>query len=72
MELVDENWVIDLIENQKLSYEQAISVLKERFPVCRVFRPGLLEDFVAKGEYLQECLLTEMVMEASNKVISAF
>ena len=32
MELVNENLVIDLIENQKLSYEQASSVLKERFP----------------------------------------
>ena len=35
MELVDENLVIDLIENQKLSYEQASSVLKERFPGVR-------------------------------------
>ena len=32
MESVDENLVIDLIENQKLSYEQASSVLKKRFP----------------------------------------
>ena len=32
MELVDENLVIDLIENKKLSYEQASSVLEERFP----------------------------------------
>ena len=35
MELVDKNLVIDLIENQKLSYEQASSVLKERFPGVR-------------------------------------
>ena len=32
MKLVNGNLVIDLIVNQKLSYEQASSVLKERFP----------------------------------------
>lgn len=32
MELVDENLDIDFMENQKLSYEQASSVSKERFP----------------------------------------
>ena len=32
MESIDENLVIDLIENQKLSYKQASSVLKERYP----------------------------------------
>ena len=32
MELVDDNLIINLIENQKLSYKQASSVLKERFP----------------------------------------
>ena len=31
MDLVDENFVIDLIENQELSYEQTSIVLKERF-----------------------------------------
>ena len=35
MKLVNENLAIDLIENQKLSYEQASSVLKERFPGVR-------------------------------------
>ena len=35
MELVDENLVIDLTENQKLSYEQASNVLIERFPGVR-------------------------------------
>ena len=30
MESVDENLIIDLIENQKLSCEQASSVLKEK------------------------------------------
>ena len=57
IELVDKNLVTDLIENQKLSYEQARSVLKERFPGVWGFYPGLLEDFVVKGVYLQECLL---------------
>ena len=32
MELIDENLVIDMIKNQKLSYEQASTVLKKRFP----------------------------------------
>ena len=31
MELANEILIIDLIENQKLSYKQASSVLKERF-----------------------------------------
>ena len=59
MEFVDENLVIDLIENHKLPYEQANSegFQPKDFLVCRVFHPGLLEDFVAKGVYLQECLL---------------
>ena len=49
MELVDENLVTDLIENQKPSYEQASSILKERFPGMRgVFHPDLPEDFVPK------------------------
>lgn len=32
MESIDENFIIDLIEKQKLSYKQASSVLKERLP----------------------------------------
>ena len=31
MELVNEILITDLIENQKLSYKQASSILKERF-----------------------------------------
>ena len=57
MELVNENLVIDLIENQKLSYEQARGVLNRDFLVCGVFHPGPLEDLVVKGVYLQECIL---------------
>ena len=57
MELVDENLVIDLIEHQKLSYKQEGSVLKRDILVCVIFHHGPLEDFVAKGVYLQEYLL---------------
>ena len=48
---------IDLIENQKkLFYEQASTVFKKEISWCGgVFHPGLLEDFVAKGVYFQEC-----------------
>lgn len=46
MELVSSNLVIYLTKNQKPSYEQASSVLKERL------HPSLLEDFVVKGIYL--------------------
>ena len=41
MDLVNENLVIDSIENQKLSYEQVSSVLKETFPGVRVLSSGL-------------------------------
>ena len=41
MDLVDENLVIDSIENQKLSYEQVSSALKETFPGVRVLSSGL-------------------------------
>ena len=51
----DENLAIDLIKNQKPSYEQANSILKERYPGVRGFSP--LEDFVAKGACLQVCQL---------------
>ena len=47
----DENLAINLIKNQKLSYKQANSILKERYPGVQGFSP--LEDFVAKGAYLQ-------------------
>ena len=38
MDLIDESLVIDFTENQKLCYEQASGVLKERYPGV----PGLL------------------------------
>ena len=37
MESIDENLVTDLTENSKLSYEQARSVLKKRYPDMRDF-----------------------------------
>lgn len=57
MELIDGNFVIDLIENQKsLTNKQAVCYNGDIL-VFRVFYPGLLEDFLAKGLCLQECQL---------------
>ena len=75
MELVDENLVIYLIENQKLSYEQASSVLKERFPRARGLSSRSVRRFRSKRSISSRVStekVTEMVMEASSKVISAF
>ena len=75
MELVDKNLVIDLIENQKLSYEQASSVLKERFPGVRCLSSRSVRRFCSKRSISSGVpteKVTEMVMEASSKVISAF
>ena len=75
IELVDENLVIDLIENQKLPYELANSVLKERLPggcglsswsLRRVCRESCISSRVSTKKVI------EMMMEASNKAISAF
>ena len=75
MESVDENLVIDLIENQKLSYEQASSVLKERYPGIRGLSSRSVRRFFGKRNISSRVpteKVTEMVMEASSKVISAF
>ena len=75
MESVNENLVIDLIENQKLSYEQASSVLKERYPGIRGPSSRSVRRFCGKRNISSRVpteKLTEMVMEASSKVISAF
>ena len=42
--------------------------------MCRLFHPGLLENFVAKGvsSSVPTEKVTEIVMEAANKAISAF
>ena len=67
--------VIDSIDNQKLSYEQVSSVLKETFPSVR----GLSSQFVRKfcsersiSSRVSTEKVTERVMEASSKIISAF
>ena len=75
MELVDENLVIDLIEKQKLSYVQANSVLKERFPGVRGLSSRYVRRFCNEHSISSRVStekVTEMVMEASSKVISAF
>ena len=75
MESVDENLVIDLIENQKLSYEQANSALKERFPGVRGLSSRSIRRFCSKRRISSRVTtekVTEMVMEASSKVISTF
>ena len=75
MDLIDESLVIDFIENQKLCYEQASGVLKERYPGV----PGLLSWSVRRlcnkrNMYLRVSTekVAEIVMDASCKVISAF
>ena len=35
MESIDKNLIIDLIENQNLSYEESNSVLKKKYPGVR-------------------------------------
>ena len=75
MELVDENLVTDLIENQKLSYKQASSVLKERFPGVQELSSRSVRRFCSKrsiSSRVSTKKMTEMVMEAFSKAISAF
>ena len=75
MELVDENLVIDLTENQKLSYGQAGSVLKEIFPGVQGLSSQCVRRFCRKRSISSRVStekVTEMVMEASSKVIYAF
>ena len=75
MELVDENLDIDLMENQKLSYEQASSVSKERFPGVQDLPSQSVRRFCSKkSNSLRICAEKgiEMVMEDSNKVKSTF
>ena len=53
--VIDENLFIDLTAKKNLSYEQACSVFKEIYPGVRGLSSGLLEGFVPKGVYVQEC-----------------
>ena len=75
MELINQNLVIDLIGNQKLSYEQARSVLKERLPGVRGVSSWSVRRFCSKRSVSSRVStekVTEMVMEGSSKVISPF
>ena len=70
MKLVDENLVIELTENQKLSYEQARSVLKERFPGVQGPSSWSIRRFCSKrsiSSRMSTKEVTEMMMEASSK-----
>ena len=72
MELVDENMVIDLIENQN---EQASSVLKEGFPGVRGLSSRSVRRFCRERSISSRVTTekgTEMVIEASSKVIFPF
>ena len=74
-ESVDENLVIDLIENEKLFYEQANSVLKERFLGVRGLSLRSVRRFYSKRTLFSRVSTekrTDMEMEAFSKVISAF
>ena len=75
MELLDENLFIDLIENQKLSSKQCFK--REHFwctgsfiPVSRYVRRFYSERSISSRASTEK--VTEMVMEASSKVITAF
>ena len=73
VESVDENLVIDLIENQKLSNEQASSDLKERFHGVWDLSSLAVRRFCTKRSTSSRVFtekVTEIVIEASSKVIS--
>ena len=75
MDLVNENLVIESINNQKLSYEQVSSVLKETFPSVRGLSSRFVRGFCSERSISSRVStekMTEMVMEASSKIISAF
>ena len=74
MELIGENLVIDMIKNQKLSYEQASTVLKRRFPGVGGLSSRSAEILRSERSISSRAStekVTEMVMEVSSKVISA-
>ena len=74
MELIGENLVIDMIKNQKLSYEQASTVLKRRFPSVGGLSSRSAEILRSERSISSRVStekVTEMVMEVSSKVISA-
>ena len=75
MDLVNENLVIDSIENQKLSYEQVSSVLREIFPGVQDLSSRSVRRFCSErstSSRVSTEKVTERDMEASRKIISAF
>ena len=75
MDLVNENLVLDSIENQKLSYEQVSSVLRETFPGVQGLSSRSVRRFCSKRSISSRVStekVTERGMEASSKIISAF
>ena len=77
MDLIDESLVIDFIENQKLCYEQASDVLKERYPglpVLLLLSWSVRRLCNKRNMFLRVSTekVAEIVMDASCKVISAF
>ena len=75
MDLVNENLVIESINNQKLSYEQVSSVLKETFPSVQGLSSRFVRGFCSERSISSRVSIekvTERVMEASSKIISAF
>ena len=75
MKSIDKNLAMDLIENQKLSHEQASSVLKDRYPDLWGLLSRSSRRFSSKrtvSSKVSNKKVTEMEMEASNKVIFAF
>ena len=75
MELIDKNLVSYLIENQKKSQEQATSVLKERCPSVLGLSSQSVWRFSSERSISSRVStenVTEMVIEASSKIMSAF
>ena len=75
MESIDENLVIDLIENKNLSYEQASSLLKQRYSDVRGLSSGSVRRFCSKRNISSKVStekMTEIVMDAFSKVLFSF
>ena len=75
MESINKNLTMDLIENQKLSHEQASSVLKDRYPDLWGLLSRSSRRFCSKrtvSSKVSAKKVTEMEMEASSKAISTF
>ena len=75
MELIDKDLISYLIENQKKSQEQATSVLKERCPSVLCLSSQSVRRFSSKRSISSRVStenVTEMVIEASSKIMFSF